>query len=286
MAKIREVPLTEIDPESTVNVRRAAVQENVDRVKRSIKTHGYWQDQPVTLRPHPDEDSQYNYEYVTGQCRFKASAQLGLDSIFALVVRLDDDEALRRSWGENEARGDLSPSDQAYWAEKIFRKYDGEGYTMSEALQKAAKWLGVSLQTLQRYYRWAFLPAEVQEMMDQGVLLKKHASAIVQNTYVRQSSSGADDSTKRMIDRAEWIVELDRKSRDLAAEAMERLSATASIAELAQYVRERRSEKQRTLQYRIPQELYENLLQYGRQRGLQEPETIVSHIIADAVQGD
>lgn len=285
MVGIQEVPLGEIDPDSSVNVRRTGVSENVHRVRRSIQTHGYWPDQPITLRPHPDESAPYKYEYVTGQCRFKASLDLELDTIPALVVDLDDDGALRRSWGENEARGDLKPTDQAHWAEVIFKKYDGAGYTMNDALEKAAEWLGVTLQTLHRYYRWAFLPREVQEMMDQGVLLRKHASAIVQNTYVRDSSQDKLESQQRMIDRAQWIVELDRQSRDLGAEAMERLPANAKVSELAQYVRERKAELRRTFEYRIPQDLYDNLVDYGRQRGIDDPETIVSHIIARALRG-
>lgn len=285
MVDIQRVQLTEIDPESSINVRRTGVSENVERVKTSIKTHGYWGDQPITLRPHPDKKAQYKYEYVTGQCRFKASLDLGLDTIPALVVELDDDDALRRSWGENEARGGLKPSDQAHWAEVIFKRYDGDNYTMKEALEKTAEWLGVTLPTLHRYYRWAFLPKEVQQMMDQGVLLRKHASAIVENTFVRGSSSEKSESQQRMIERAQWVIELDRESRDLGAKAMEQLSANAGISELTQHIQKLKSELQRTFEYSVSQDLYENLINYGKHRGISDPVTIISHIIAKELEG-
>jgi ParB/RepB/Spo0J family partition protein len=277
---IKRIQLTEIDPESSINVRRTGVSENVEKVKKSIETHGYWGDQPITLRPHPDENAQYKYEYVTGQCRFKASLDLGLDTIPAFIVELDDDEALRRSWGENEARGDLKPSDQAYWAEVIFKRYEGAGHTMKDALDKTAEWLGVTLQTLHNYYRWAFLPKEVQQMMDQGVLLNKHANAIVKNTFVRGSSTGRAESQRRMVERAQWIIELDRESRDLGAKAMEQLPANAEISELTQHIQKLKAELQRTFEYSVSQDLYENLINYGKQRGISDPVTIISHIIA------
>jgi ParB/RepB/Spo0J family partition protein len=106
---IKRIQLTEIDPESSINVRRTGVSENVERVKKSIETHGYWGDQPITLRPHPDESAQYKYEYVTGQCRFKASLDLGLDAIPAFIVELDDDELSDDRGGKMKPGVILSP---------------------------------------------------------------------------------------------------------------------------------------------------------------------------------
>ena len=61
--------------------------------------------QPIIVRSHPDSKSEYDYENVTGQCRLKACLALGLKSIPAFVLKLNDDEAIQRSWLENEIRG-------------------------------------------------------------------------------------------------------------------------------------------------------------------------------------
>ena len=142
MSEITQIQVALIDPKSEVNVRRQGVEQNVEQVKASIQQHGYWQDQPIIVRPHPNTASGYDYQHVTGQCRFKACLELGLEEIPAFILELDDDEAIQRSWLENEVRGDLTYSDQAYWTERIFKRYNGDGYTADEAIELAAKFLG------------------------------------------------------------------------------------------------------------------------------------------------
>lgn len=286
MSNFINVSLKDIDPESSVNVRKTAVEDNIENVKRSIEKDGFWLDQPIVVRPHPDKESKFKYEYVTGQCRFKASKELGLEKIPALEVDLDDDAALRRSWGENEARGELTPSDQSYWAEHIFKKYEGSGCTMEEAQQKAADWLGVTLPTLRKYYSWAFLPEDVKEMMDQGVLAKKYATAIVKNTFSRRGSHEASKTKEKMIERANWMLDLDRETRDMAVEVMQKLPATAKVTELAEGVKELQGKQERVVQYEIPENLYQNLIKYGEQRGLKEPITIVNNILAETLANE
>ncbi len=161
MSEVRSIKVSNIDPESTINVRRIAVKDNVEKVKASIQEYGYWPDQPIIVRPHPNTESQYQYEYVTGQCRFKACLELGLEEIPAFIEELDDEKAIQRSWLENEVRGELTYSDRAYWTERIYKRYSGEGYTGQEALELAAKYLGVKVLTVTRYYRLSVLPEEL-----------------------------------------------------------------------------------------------------------------------------
>ena len=150
MNTFQNIDVNHIDPDSTINVRRQGVEENVEKVKASIQQHGYWPDQPIIVRPHPDSNSKYEYQNVTGQCRLKACLALGLTEIPALIFELDDNEAIQRSWLENEVRGDLTYSDRAYWAERIYKRYSGEGHTAQEALELAAKYLGKEVPTIMR----------------------------------------------------------------------------------------------------------------------------------------
>ena len=40
----------------------------------------------IVVRPHPDSSSEYKYQHITGQCRFKACVLLGLEEIPAFVL--------------------------------------------------------------------------------------------------------------------------------------------------------------------------------------------------------
>ena len=172
---VQNIPVELIDPNSTINVRRTGVDENVEKVRNSIKEHGYWPEMAIVVRPHPVEDSPYEYEHVTGQCRFKACVLLGMTTIPGFVLELSDEEAIQRSWLENEARGDLSYSDRAYWVERIYKRYAGDGHTSGEALEKAAKYLGVGIPTAMRYYSLVVLPDDVKQMVDQGIVSNSNA---------------------------------------------------------------------------------------------------------------
>lgn len=271
-----------IDPNSTINVRRQGVEENVEKVKASIQQHGYWPDQPIIVRPHPDSDSRYDYQNVTGQCRLKACLSLGLEEIPAFVLELNDDQAIQRSWLENEVRGDLTYSDRAYWVEKIFRRYSGEGHTADEALELAAQFLSVKVPTAMNYYSLSVLPEDLHEMVDQKILPMSIAVPLVRNTYDKARFRQSQDA---MRERASWILGLDRENRKHAVKALEDLGHGASIANLNTHVARRSRASRRVVQYAIPSELYEDLLQWGEERGLDDEQAIIGHMVAEALRG-
>ncbi len=278
MAEIQDVPISSIDPDSPVNVRLSAVEENVEKVKRSIEAHGYWPDQPITLRPHPDAGSGYEYQYVVGQSRFKAASQLSIENIPALILELTDDEALRRSWVENEARGELTSSDKAYWTEFFYNKFSAEGLPRVEVRRKTAEWMGVSEATVDHRFPLAFLPEQVQEMMNQGRLPEQDGRLIAEHT---------EQSDERMVERAEWLANQPSRPdhRKPAREVLSDASPTASVAELEQMLEQKISAGTRQIYIEIPDELYDAFLRYGEERGIRDPATIASHIIAEAIRG-
>ena len=275
MPGIQQVPISSVDPESKVNVRRTGIEENVEKVKRSIETHGYWPDQPITLRPHPDPDSGYEYQYVVGQCRFTAASELGLETIPALVLELTDDEAIRRSWIENEARGELTSADKAYWTEFFYNRFSAEGLTRSEVWQKTAEWMGVSELTVRHRFPLAFLPEPVKEMMNQGRLPEQDGRLIAEKT--RQ-----DDEL--MIERAEWLANQSMSDKEAARKVMQDAPATASVSELGQELEKISDVRKRGIYIEISSEKYPGFLRYGAERGIDDPATIASFIIAQAIR--
>ena len=281
MNTIQALNINCIDPDSTINVRRQGVDENVEKVKASIQEHGYWPDQPIIVRPHPVPASEYDYENVTGQCRLKACLALGMEEIPAFILDLSDEEAIQRSWLENEVRGDLTYSDRAYWTERIFNQYNGDGYTTGEAIELAAKYLGVGVPTVIRYYSLAALPQDVKDMVDKKSLDIKYAVPIVRNTY---NGAHVKQSQEAMRQRASWFVSLDRDSREHAVKALQQLGHNASIADLNANVSSRRKDSRRVIQYEIPTELYDELLQWGVERGLNTEEEIVAKMVGEALK--
>ena len=281
LSTIQTIDVNRIDPNSAINVRRQGVEENVEKVKASIRQHGYWPDQPIIIRPHPDSESEYDYQNVTGQCRLKACLALGLTEIPAFILELSDDQAIQRSWLENEVRGDLTYSDRAYWVERIYKRYNGEGYTSEEALGLAAKYLGVTVQTVMRYYTLSALPADLKQMVDQGILPSRVAVPIVRNTY---DGARFKRSQEAMKERASWVLGLDRDMREHAIKAMERWGHSASIADLNANVAKRRRDSSRIVEYAIPSELYDDLLQWGLDRGLEDEQVIIGHMVAEVLK--
>ena len=282
MAEITTIPLSEIDPESTVNVRINAVEQNVEKVKRSIETHGYWSDQPITLRPHPDEDSPYSYEYVAGQCRFKASSELGLEEIPAVVVDLDDDEALRRSWTENAARGDLTTKDKAHWVERKFNDFwKGSSLGRREAYQKTAEWLGYkSVDAVIKLHPLSYLPEEVINLIEQNQLAEEDGRAVANS--VSYSSDNADEL---MLERAKWLASKERPERVTARKVISG-QFDSSIDELQEKVDEEMEKQNRVLNdVELAKEDYERLMEWGKERGLNDIGAIVSNLIATTVRG-
>ena len=281
MSTIQTIDVKLIDPDSAINVRRQGVEENVQKVKESIQQHGYWPDQPIIIRPHPDPKSEYNYQNVTGQCRLKACLALGLGEIPAFILELNDEEAIQRSWLENEMRGDLSASDKAYWTEKIYKQYEGNGYTSDEAMELASKYLGVGVPTIQKYYRLVYLPKTVMEMVNSKVLTETAAEAIATNTI---DPHNIGRSKQAMEERASWFLGLDRNNRKYAIEVIKQAGHKASIAALNANLRKRLEDSRRVVEYAIPSELYDDLLQWGLERGLDNEQIIIGHMVAETLK--
>jgi len=283
MSTVQNIQTGSIDPDSTVNVRLRGVDENVEKVKNSIEKFGYWPEYPIVVRPHPDPGSGYEYEHVTGQCRFKACLASGVAEIPAFVLDLSDDEAIQRSWGENEASGDWAFSDKSHWVEKIFKKYSGDGNTATEALDLAARYLGVSVQTAMNYYTLAVLPEDLKDMVDRGVLPTAVARNIVKNTY---NAARVPESQQTMRERAGWYGDLNREHRKYAEDVLKNCGHNDSVESLNVRIKDTVAALELVVEYKIPGELHSELLRWGKGRGLEKEHEIVAQMVVDASKGE
>ncbi len=285
--EIEDIAIANIDPESTVNVRRSEVEESVERVKASIAEHGFWRNNAITVRPHPDNASEYKYEVIAGQCRLKACLDLELDVIPVIIQDINDDEAIRKSWAENEGRSDITKGDKAYWVRKVIDKAWNEGRSAKEAYKIASKFFAMSDQSVRKYYPAGFLPREVRDMVGEGKPLRmSDAEAIGRSAYLLNDLEEADE---KMKERAEWIAEMpDKAHKDEAIKALNNSKQQVTIDELDSLVQEE-IEKQAAkveVSISIPEALHGKLLQWGEQQGLGDADdaTIISHMITKTLQ--
>lgn len=281
MDEIKDIPIGSIDPKSTVNVRRSQIKEGVEKVKSSIAEHGFWRNNPITIRSHPDSSSGYKYEVVVGQCRFTACSELGIEQIPAVIQEIDDDEAIRLSWGENEGRTDITVTDKAYWIKKIMTRYLGEGKEIKECQEIAAKFFAISVATVIKYLPMAFLPPEVKKMVDDGILGIQVAEAIAKHTY---DPSNPELSEKAIKERAKWVMNLPRDEKKGCVSVLEDLGRAASLEELDREVKKLASQRREIIEVIIPEALRGKLIEWGQQRGLTDEVTIISHMIAETLR--
>ena len=278
MSEVKQIKVSLIDPTSPVNVRRQGVEQNVDRIKMSIEKHGYMQEYAIVVRSHPTPNAEYDYQHVSGQCRLKACIELGLKEIPAFIMELTDEEAIQRSWLENESHEPLTFSDRAYWTKRIYETFTTPEYSGKDALELAARYLGVTLPTVMRYFGLAGLPDDLMPLVDAGTLPVKIASSIVRQTY---DGTHREQSQQRMSDRVSWYQGLDREGRQHAIKALEESGHKTSIADLNKYVTTLIGESSREIRITIPSRLSAELANWGRSRGLIDLPTISSHIITE-----
>ena len=178
--------------------RKAFIKEDLDELVYSIREIGVLQ--PIVVRPiagaAPGEPQ---YELVMGERRLRASKQLGLTTIPAVIKNTADDAMLRDALLENLHRANLNPLEEASAYQQLLADF---GITQEELATK----IGRSRPQISNTLRLLRLPAAVQARVAAGVLSAGHARAIL--------STGDAEAMERLADK---IVNEDLSVR--AAEA-------------------------------------------------------------------
>lgn len=282
MNKIVQVKLSKIDPKSTVNVRRHEenIKESIELVKSSIEKYGYWPEFPIVLRPHPEPQSEFAYENVSGQCRMKASLALGnLEEIPAIIVDLNDDEALQRSLGEGDKRTPLKFSDYTYWVEKKHNEFRAQGCTAGEAYKKTAKFWNISVHKAREYFRYGSLPESVKKKVDEGSLPQKTAKAIVDSS----SGFGDQEAEKIMEEKAEAYLNRGKDQRKKFEAVMKDSGNKTNVEEIEVKMEEQANDVE--IEITIPSDIKPRVMQWGAKRGLSDLKSIVGNMIVEALTG-
>lgn len=164
--------------------------------------------QPIVVRPHPGEAGKY--ELIMGERRLRATKEVGLESIPAVIKDTADEAMLRDALLENLHRSNLNPLEEASAYQQLLADF---GITQEELAGR----IGRSRPQISNTLRLLKLPEPVQMRVAAGVLSAGHARAILSVVDV--------DAMQRLADK---IVNEDLSVR--AAEAVASSTPKASPA--------------------------------------------------------
>jgi ParB family chromosome partitioning protein len=151
--------------------RREFVKEDLDELVHSIREIGVLQ--PIVVRPIAGAAAgQPQYELVMGERRLRASKQLGLATIPAVVKNTADEAMLRDALLENLHRANLNPLEEASAYQQLLADF---GITQDELAGR----IGRSRPQITNTLRLLRLPDSVQNRVAAGVLSAGHARAIL-----------------------------------------------------------------------------------------------------------
>lgn len=173
-------------------------EEELNELVASIREIGVLQPIVVRQRQHaaPGEPP---YELIMGERRLRATKQLGLSTIPAVIKSTADEDMLRDALLENLHRANLNALEEASAYQQLLADF---GITQEQLASK----IGRSRPQITNTLRLLRLPTAVQNRVAAGILSAGHARAIL--------AAGDDASMERL---AEKIVNEDLSVR--AAEA-------------------------------------------------------------------
>jgi ParB family chromosome partitioning protein len=160
-------------------------QDDLDELVASIREVGVLQ--PIVVRPIAGATrGEPRFELIMGERRLRATKQLGLSTIPAIIKNTADEAMLRDALLENLHRADLNPLEEASAYQQLLADF---GITQEELATK----IGRSRPQISNTIRLLRLPAAVQARVAAGVLSAGHARAIL--------STGDAESMERLADK-------------------------------------------------------------------------------------
>lgn len=158
------LPIDRVKPNKD-QPRKSFKAEELAELTDSIKQNGILQ--PLLVRK---KDTYY--EIVAGERRYQAALAAGLTEVPVVIRDISDDDVFKLALIENLQRSDLTPLEEARGYKQLIKE---KGLTQEEL----AKILSKSRSAITNTIRLLDLPAEVQELVDEGKLSAGHARAIL-----------------------------------------------------------------------------------------------------------
>ncbi|MCW2542722.1 MAG: parB-like partition protein [Frankiales bacterium] len=164
-ARFAELPLSWIVP-NHAQPRTVFDEEALKELEHSIREVGLLQ--PIVVRPLGGD----RYELIMGERRWRASQNVGLETIPAIVRETPDTDMLRDALLENLHRSQLNPLEEAAAYQQLLADF---GATHEELSLR----IGRSRPQISNTIRLLGLPPVVQSKVAAGVISAGHAKAIL-----------------------------------------------------------------------------------------------------------
>ena len=132
----------------------------------SLKQSGLLQ--PVLVRRKGDG----MYELISGERRWRAAREAGLETIQAVIRNCSDEESILLALVENLQREDLNPMEMARAYQRMMNEF---GLTQDIIAQR----VGCERSSIANVVRLINLPSDVQQLIESGQLSAGHAKVIL-----------------------------------------------------------------------------------------------------------
>lgn len=182
-AKLANLSPTDIAPNAQ-QPRKEFREEELAELIVSIREIGLLQ--PIVVRPIPGATESPHFELIMGERRLRATKQLGLATIPAVIKNTADEDMLRDALLENLHRANLNALEEASAYQQLLADF---GITQDELANR----IGRSRPQITNTLRLLKLPASVQKRVAAGVLTAGHARAIL--------SAGDTAAMERLADK-------------------------------------------------------------------------------------
>ncbi len=162
--KVMRLKLAEIQP-NEAQPRKQFEQPQMESLKSSIQEHGILQ--PIIVRP-----TSKGYKIIAGERRWRASKQLGVTEIPAIIKNADGLKTIELALVENIQREDLNPMEKATAFSELKTNF---GLTQEQIATK----VGQDRSTIANTIRLLDLPEEVQNYVSRGTISMGHARSLL-----------------------------------------------------------------------------------------------------------
>ncbi|MEZ6196358.1 MAG: ParB/RepB/Spo0J family partition protein [Planctomycetota bacterium] len=139
--------------------------DELNELIESVREHGVIQ--PIAVRRGTG-----GYEIISGERRWRACQELGLETIPVVIHAADDQKMLELALIENIQREDLNAIEKAKAYRQLIREFN---LTQEEAARR----LGVKRATVANHLRLLELASEIQDLVSSGQLSMGHARALL-----------------------------------------------------------------------------------------------------------
>lgn len=201
--KVVEMPLQELRP-NPYQPRKHFDELAIQELAESIKQHGVIQ--PIIVRSVVK-----GYEIIAGERRYRASQQLGLTNIPAVIRNFSDQQVMEIALVENLQRENLNAIELAVAYQALMDQF---ALTQEELSVKVGK----SRSHIANFLRLLQLPKEVKECVSRGTLSMGHARAIVglkDNEKAKQLAKSTITQGWSVRQLEETIQQMDKKSKSV-----------------------------------------------------------------------